>query len=122
MRRSKGQRRGCPFCKEEFFSKRDLTTHLAEVHGSVQQFKCHICGKVLKKKQNLEVHIAGHSGNEAFQCNICQKKFAHKRYYVAHMNTHAGYKAFQCKQCLKPFTFASQLTKHKKECSATPLF
>ena len=117
IRRFRSHSHSCPFCTSVYNNKRELAAHLEQVHGSKQQFKCHICGKTLKAKQNLDLHVAAHTGQQAYKCNICGKKFAQKTYYVGHMNMHAGSKAFQCKNCLKSFVYSTQLSAHKKMCS-----
>ena len=118
LKRSQVQPRCCPFCNAVYNNKRELTTHLEQAHSSKQQFKCHICGQNLASSRNLKQHVDNHTGQQAHQCSICGKKFAAKRYYVNHMNLHLGSKMFHCIKCLQSFTYASQLSKHKKICSA----
>ena len=119
---SHAQTRSCPFCSIVCNNKHALHTHMEQVHGSKQQFKCHICGKSLARAENLRHHIATHTGQQSHQCNICGKKIASKAYYIAHMNKHAGTKLFQCKLCLKSFTYSQDLSKHKRNCTATSPF
>lgn len=86
-------------------------------------YTCHICGKHLRDKYNLDRHISSHYGEKNFKCEYCVpvKLFADQSNLRNHMKSKhpevlVGEKDFSCYHCVpsKLFTDQSSLVKHMK--------
>jgi len=86
-------------------------------------YNCHICGKQLRDKYNLDRHISSHYGEKNFKCEYCipVKLFADQSNLRNHMKSKhpellIGEKDFSCYHCVpsKLFTDQPSLTKHVK--------
>ena len=50
------------------------------------QFKCSYCGKMFRKKENMEAHEGQHRGDKpAFPCSLCTAQFPLKERLNQHM-------------------------------------
>ena len=72
------QKCGLQFRNQDLF-KSHLRTHEAP------KFKCSFCGKMLKKRINLEAHERAHRGEKPFQCSLCPSSFANNGNLAQHM-------------------------------------
>ena len=79
----------------------------------VSKFKCQICDKVFKSKQNLDIHVRGHTGEKPFSCDFCPKKFNTKSNLKTHTMYHAGDRKYNCPVCDKAFYTKKDLNTHK---------
>ena len=75
--------RQCQKCGLKFASPGLLKSHLLSHEAS--QFKCSVCGKMLKKRRSLEAHERAHRGEKPFPCTICSASFTIKNQLAQHM-------------------------------------
>ena len=67
----------CTLCKVNFDSRKDLKSHVNEVHDGKKPFPCTECELTFWQKRNMEVHItAVHEGKKENICNVCGQTFA----------------------------------------------
>ncbi|XP_063703747.1 zinc finger protein 568-like [Culicoides brevitarsis] len=115
---SEKQKFECPHCEKFFFKKRNLEAHIpTHLPESERPFKCwcgrgyatrdkltkhnlehtdptkllsvcSVCGKAMKSKQSLKVHMRIHTGEQPYECNFCSRKFADRGNYRVHMKQH----------------------------------
>lgn len=112
----------CNVCGKAFFFKQYLTRHKRATHPEVQEdgstrsfegHECKFCGKVLKHKKTLLLHMSSHTGgNRTFLCDICGKAFRTNHQLEAHRRVHTGEKPFVCDVCAKAFGKKSSLRMH----------
>ena len=69
-------------------------------------FKCFDCGKYFSTRQNCQVHIRAHTGEQPFKCCFpgCQKSFSQSGNLKKHIRTHTGERPFKCPSCEKSFS------------------
>lgn len=115
---SQKQKFECPHCEKFFFKKTNLEIHIpTHLPESERPFKCfcgrgfcsrdklnrhklehtdpnkllsvcNVCGKSMKSKQSLKVHMRIHTGEQPYECNFCKKRFADRGNYRVHMKQH----------------------------------
>ena len=99
----------CKRCSMEFITKDELQDHMQAMHND---FRCSVCGALLKDQDELSDHIKKHDGKDPLQCVECDKIFKKKGRLVPHMAIHTGEKAYQCEQCGKEFIHHSSFRMH----------
>ena len=75
--------RQCQKCGVKFASPNLLRSHL--LSHEAPQFKCSVCGKMLKRRYNLEAHERAHKGEKPFPCTMCSASFTIQRNLAQHM-------------------------------------
>ncbi|KAK3609369.1 hypothetical protein CHS0354_036608 [Potamilus streckersoni] len=71
-------------------------------------YECEVCGKRLRRGDELKVHLQSHQSRT---CKICLKEFSNLSY---HMRQHSEDKPYSCNICDKSFGFSGALTSHVK--------
>lgn len=108
----------CKICSKKFLSKKNsfsywMNTHM-KIHNKIKQFECHICGKLLARKDGLKTHLQSHIGGSSIECKYCQKTFSTIHTLKTHMRTHTGLKPFKCEICKKEFSKRTDLARHMR--------
>lgn len=78
----------CHFCGKTYTKKTSLTSHIAENHKQPSSFKCPVCGKFLRRKNDLKRHLRIHSEDKPYQCSLCSKDFSRSDRLRAHVKAH----------------------------------
>ncbi|XP_070211151.1 uncharacterized protein [Littorina saxatilis] len=74
----------CEYCDASFTSAGGLYLHKSSVHFK-REFVCQVCGKVLKRKENLMKHMKLHNGPNTEKCPYCDAWFSAK-YLPVHIH------------------------------------
>lgn len=118
----------CISCSEKFHKFNDLESHLRTCKtNATQQFKC-FCGKVLRSKVDLSVHVSvAHKQNKQQHiCTTCKKIFSslanlQNHVMMTHKSPQGNLKgSFMCHICDEKFTELPALLKHRKDSSCKP--
>ena len=78
-------------------------------------YTCPICGRTLSRSNNNEIqrHIATHSGERCFKCDECGSKFLRIQELTRHKKIHTGDCRFRCNICKAGFKAQIALRAHK---------
>lgn len=77
------------WCGRGFATRDKLNRHdLEHTDPNKLLHMCNVCGKAMKSKQSLKVHLRIHTGEQPYNCNLCTKKFADRGNYRVHMKQH----------------------------------
>ncbi|KAK6628173.1 hypothetical protein RUM43_001985 [Polyplax serrata] len=76
------------------------------------RFSCPFCGKCVRSKENLKLHIRKHTGERPFVCLFCGRAFGGKSDLTRHLRIHTGERPYHCEMCGKCFARADYLSKH----------
>ena len=105
----------CPICDKKFALGKDLNQH---VKSHTEIFQCEECGKTLKSKLALKLHISSiHHGikltkEKEYVCEDCGKICRNKTHFKEHLNkAHLHVKPFSCEVCHQAF-----YSKHALKC------
>ncbi|XP_039298489.1 zinc finger and BTB domain-containing protein 49 [Nilaparvata lugens] len=77
-----------------------------------RSFPCPFCGKVVRSKENLKLHVRKHTGERPFGCLFCGRAFGGKSDLTRHLRIHTGERPYHCEMCGKCFARADYLSKH----------
>jgi hypothetical protein len=104
----------CHICGKIISSRGNLNKHLA-IHDPDKKFPCKLCDLKFNQQRDLNTHsMQIHTGERPHICKICGKGFVHKHYLSEHMDYHTGERKYQCPQCGKCFQSTSTLVKHSE--------
>ncbi|XP_076465018.1 uncharacterized protein LOC143296877 isoform X6 [Babylonia areolata] len=67
----------CEYCDASFTSSSGLYYHKASMHLQ-KKFVCTVCGKVLRRKENLNHHLRTHNNPTSTECPYCHVYFGAK--------------------------------------------
>ncbi|XP_011630304.1 zinc finger protein 84-like [Pogonomyrmex barbatus] len=104
----------CLFCKEEFATCEELTSHMDAKKNDSNQIACCACKKTFAEKRYLKYHQRCHSDRTKFTCDICTKKYTRLDNLTRHNVLHVNPDKFSCTICNKTFTRKDLLNKHRK--------
>ncbi|XP_072753707.1 uncharacterized protein [Anoplolepis gracilipes] len=105
---------GCLFCKEEFATCEELTSHTDVKKNDNNQIVCCACKKTFAEKRYLKYHQRCHSERTKFTCDICTKKYTRLDNLTRHNVLHVNPDKFACTICNRTFTRKDLLNKHRK--------
>ena len=97
--------------KQEIMKKKACKRPEEEGKG----YTCPICGRTLSRSNNNEIqrHIATHSGERCFKCEECGSKFSRMQELKRHKKIHIGDCPFRCNLCKAGFKAEIALRAHK---------
>jgi len=108
----------CPVCSHTFAIAKDLNQHLK---SHTEQYCCEHCGRTLKSKYALALHVARiHKGvaprpAKRYLCTLCGKMCRSRTDYSVHRNKeHTGMRPFHCDLCNASFFSRSNLRAHRQ--------
>ncbi|CAH1400842.1 unnamed protein product [Nezara viridula] len=85
---------------------------LGERQRPTRSFACPFCGKCVRSKENLKLHVRKHTGERPFACLFCGRAFGGKSDLTRHLRIHTGERPYHCEMCGKCFARADYLSKH----------
>lgn len=101
----------CKVCNTPFASKKELRTHVSDVHQG-KGYPCEICSKTFRDKYSGNRHMeSSHLKIDKVTCNICKKEIQ-KEYLHKHLQIHTTRDKFKCTHCDKDFHSESGLKSH----------
>ena len=83
-----------------------------EAERRERRFACPFCGKCVRSKENLKLHVRKHTGERPFVCLFCGRAFGGKSDLTRHLRIHTGERPYHCEMCGKCFARADYLSKH----------
>lgn len=90
--------------------KNENDTHKND--SELYQLICDKCGKIFKKKHNLDLHLLTHGAEYAHKCMFCPYRGKHASLLKIHVRTHTGDYNYNCTKCPAKFITKSNLNKH----------
>ncbi|OXA48825.1 Zinc finger protein OZF [Folsomia candida] len=116
--RAEGTFMSCEFsgCEKICKNMRYLARHVRSEHAeNPVRFRCTLCNKEFKARQDLESHIPLHTTEKAFKCATCGRRFAHQGSLRKHEATHLEKSTrpiFQCRLCPVTVISTAVLERH----------
>lgn len=104
----------CLFCKEEFTTYDELTSHMDAKKDNSNQIACCACKRTFAEKRYLKYHQRCHSERTKFTCDICTRKYTRLDNLTRHNVLHVNPDKFACTICSRTFTRKDLLNKHRK--------
>ena len=100
----------CPICAGSF---KHMNQHIYRVHEEFQPLSCPQCGKKLKDKKTLKIHVQTIHMNarETVPCNICGKVVS-KKVLPRHIKMVHDQIRHECTQCEKSYAVRVDLNSH----------
>ncbi|XP_021955473.1 zinc finger protein 91 isoform X3 [Folsomia candida] len=87
--------------------------NLAKARTMDGNWKCHVCGKLLKKPLHLQNHMRIHSGEKPYQCQLCGHRFRLASTLYDHKKSSHRGGSYKCNLCNCAFETNLGLSRHK---------
>ncbi|XP_045489683.1 zinc finger protein 569-like [Pieris rapae] len=97
----------CPICKKKI-EKRFMNNHIQAQHSATECIECH---KIVSKN-NIDYHMAVHTGLKPVQCLYCGKGFINTSQRLRHSRVHTQYRPYKCEICDQAFPQNIDLQRH----------
>lgn len=94
------------------FLRVDAAERQRDKRPQSSRFACPFCGKCVRSKENLKLHVRKHTGERPFVCLFCGRAFGGKSDLTRHLRIHTGERPYHCESCGKCFARADYLSKH----------
>ncbi|XP_046803165.1 uncharacterized protein LOC111686739 isoform X2 [Lucilia cuprina] len=94
------------------FLRVDAQERQRDKRPPASRFACPFCGKCVRSKENLKLHVRKHTGERPFVCLFCGRAFGGKSDLTRHLRIHTGERPYHCESCGKCFARADYLSKH----------
>ncbi|XP_037920973.1 broad-complex core protein isoforms 1/2/3/4/5 isoform X2 [Hermetia illucens] len=94
------------------FLRVDAAERQRDKRPPTSRFACPFCGKCVRSKENLKLHVRKHTGERPFVCLFCGRAFGGKSDLTRHLRIHTGERPYHCESCGKCFARADYLSKH----------
>eukprot|EP00808_Paulinella_micropora_P002406 g80768.t1 len=77
---------------------------------------CPVCGKFLRHKGSLRLHLKIHDPHKDYKCAFCHRKFTQKVNCETHLTQHTGVRHYRCEQgcCERAFATRQAQSAHRK--------
>ncbi|XP_035715832.1 zinc finger protein 569-like [Folsomia candida] len=112
------QRYPCPQCDKSFLGKYAVGRHAKVEHAqSPVRFRCTLCGREFKEKQNRNRHIATHTRERTFRCEVCGHSYVDEATLKIHKRIHddkSSRESFKFKYCPQRFFEFSGVRYHER--------
>ncbi|KAL3284856.1 hypothetical protein HHI36_018995 [Cryptolaemus montrouzieri] len=105
-------KRKCHICMK-MFSAPGFKSHMM-IHLNIKPFKCSVCLKYFRQKQQLKSHMNIHLNLKPYQCQYCKKHFRQLTNLHVHVRLHTGETPYKCTYCDKGFSHLSAMKKHRE--------
>lgn len=103
----------CDFCGKYIKDRDSLSVHIRRIHINRVRYHCDKCEKHFSKNSYLQWHIKiDHHKILEFKCEYCGKAFGRKYYLYRHRRIHTGEQPYACKFCGKKFTHEIDCYRH----------
>lgn len=115
----------CTSCAYYTYNKSNLNKHMKRMHRDIRKpetstWICDTCGKVLKSKFGLELHVKNsHTKEYRYLCNVCQKGYNQRIPFRYHLASHSNVGLDKCKACRKEFNSSGSLKRHLETCPSS---
>ena len=104
----------CELCGFTCTTNQIIKDHMSVKHENDNKYLCKICGKNCGSQLRLRLHMKKHTEMQ-FKCSYCGKMFRKKENMEAHEGQHRGDKpAFPCSLCTAQFPLRERLNQHMK--------
>ncbi|TMW53033.1 hypothetical protein DOY81_001896 [Sarcophaga bullata] len=104
----------CNYCGKIFRRRYQLDTHI-NIHTGLKPHQCEICGRQFRAITTLQRHLNTHETRKVFTCQFCYKEFTHRAALVSHETRHTQERNIPCDDCEKLFYTLNQLDTHKRK-------
>ena len=106
----------CTECEFRCNKKKNLSSHMKQVHSDERPFSCLKCQYSYKSKSTLTRHMKHvHCDEKPFSCTQCQYSCKTKSSLTQHMKqVHSDERPFSCPECQFSCKTKSSLTRHMK--------
>ncbi|XP_069102443.1 zinc finger protein 502-like [Argopecten irradians] len=104
----------CDLCHKLFSDRCSLKKHIRYVHSAERNFVCDVCGKSFKQNDTLKNHVKIHAEEKSdeFKCHLCSKLLSSKSALNVHQRSHTGVKPYMCEMCGMSFRQVANMRKH----------